>query len=173
MLEYRYYPLRLQNLIAVSSLPVTSNASLQVTRYAFVKLNLSITCLDLECEQCTPELNIMYYSAMANCLNYPAYIPFVSGRVVCQQYVILNCLSYPPWIAIALGFDRLFLEMSTHPRAVLKFRWNLQVLIGSQLWALLSSERSKTAVKVSQPYITREQKHFSKIRESHCKPLSC
>ena len=42
MLEYRYYPLRLQNLIAVSSLPVTSNASLQVTRYAFVKLNLSI-----------------------------------------------------------------------------------------------------------------------------------
>ena len=42
MLDYRYYPLRLQNLIAISSLPVTSNASLQVTRYAFVKLNLSI-----------------------------------------------------------------------------------------------------------------------------------
>ena len=43
MLDYRYYPLRLQNLIAItcSSLPVTSNASLQVTRYAFVKLNLS------------------------------------------------------------------------------------------------------------------------------------
>ena len=41
-LDYRYYPLRLQNLIAISSLPVTSNASLQVTRYAFVKLNLPI-----------------------------------------------------------------------------------------------------------------------------------
>ena len=27
--------------------------------------------------------------------------------------------------------------------------------------------------KVSQPYITRERKHFSKIHESHCKPLSC
>ena len=49
--------------------------------------------------------------------------------------------------------------------AVLKFRWNLQVL-GSQLWALLSSERSKMAVKVSQPYITRERKHFSKIHKS-------
>ena len=56
----------------------------------FSRLFWNITCLDLECKQCTPELDIMYYSTMANCLNYPAYIPFVSGRVVCQQYVILN-----------------------------------------------------------------------------------
>ena len=66
----------------------------------FSRFFWNITCLDLECKQCKPELDIMYYSAMANCLNYPAYIPFhipfVSGRVVCQQYVILNySLSYP------------------------------------------------------------------------------
>ena len=39
----------------------------------FSRLFWNTTCL--ECKQCTLELDIMYYSAMANCLNYPAYIP--------------------------------------------------------------------------------------------------
>ena len=43
---------------------------------------------------------------------------------VCQVGVTVNTSGL---VAIALGFDRLFLEMSTTPRAVLRFRWNLQV----------------------------------------------
>ena len=53
-------------------------------------------------------------------------------------------------VAIALGFDRLFLEMSTHPQSCPAGLDGIYKYLGSQLWALLSSERSKTAVKVSQ-----------------------
>ena len=60
----------------------------------FSRLFWNITCLDLECKQCTLELDIMYYSAMANCPKHTfhtfLHILFVSGRVVCQQYVILK-----------------------------------------------------------------------------------
>ena len=41
----------------------------------FSRLFWNITCLDLECKQCKHELDIMYYSAVANCLNYLAHIP--------------------------------------------------------------------------------------------------
>ena len=48
--------------------------SIYIFSASFSRLFWNITCLDLECKQCTPELDIMYYSAMANFLNYPAYI---------------------------------------------------------------------------------------------------
>ena len=53
----------------------------------FSRLFWNITCLDLECKQCTLELDIMYYSAMANCLNYSTYIPFLHSLVVGVSYV--------------------------------------------------------------------------------------
>ena len=48
----------------------------------FSRLFWNITCLDLECKQCTPELDIN--STMANCLNYAIHskaLLYVSGRV--------------------------------------------------------------------------------------------
>ena len=47
-------------------------------------------------------------------------------------------------LAIALGFFYAPPELSCSLDGIYKY-------LGSQLWALLSSERSKTAVKVSQP----------------------
>ena len=43
----------------------------------FGRLFWNITCLDLECKQCTPELDNMYY---LSCIHSKALL-FVSGRV--------------------------------------------------------------------------------------------
>ena len=63
----------------------------------FSRLFWNITCLDLECKQCKLELDIMYYSAVANCLNYLAHIPkpciIVVGVAI--RHIKLACRTPP------------------------------------------------------------------------------
>ena len=68
----------------------------------FSRLFWNITCLDLECKQCKLELDIMYYSAVANCLNYLAHIPkpCIIEVGVAIHHIKLAC--HTPWEALPI-----------------------------------------------------------------------
>ena len=90
--------------------PITVTAENLFQLFSVDCSGIVITCLDLECKQCSLELDIMYYSAMTNCLNYPAYIPFLHSFVVGVSYVSnirhIISLSYPgPLVAKTAVFN--------------------------------------------------------------------
>ena len=71
-----------------------------------------------------------------------------------------------------VGFDTMLIGFLTRSLCTPKLSCSTDQTckcLGSQLWVFLSSQEGYHG----EPAITQEQKHFSKIHESDCKPSTC